>query len=65
MTGSTDHAWRWHRAKKCSDAACIEVADVPGEVLIRNSDRPDELVRFTKAEWTAFVAGVQDGDFPF
>jgi hypothetical protein len=65
MSESTDHVTQWHRAKYCSDAACVEVAWAQGEVLIRNNERPGQVVRFTRAEWAAFVAGVQDGDFPF
>jgi uncharacterized protein DUF397 len=53
----------WKRSSKCADSACLEVARFKGEILVRNSQRPAELVRFTVAEWTAFTAGVKIGDF--
>lgn len=64
MSQGVDPRLPWRRSKRCSDSACVEMALVGDHVLVRSSDRPHETVRFTKAEWTAFVAGVQDGDFP-
>ncbi|MDR2983929.1 MAG: DUF397 domain-containing protein [Nocardiopsaceae bacterium] len=42
---------------------CVEAAEVPGGVAMRNSRFPDDpALVFTGAEWTAFVRGVKDGD---
>jgi hypothetical protein len=45
---------------------CVEVATLPtGEVALRNSRHPaGPALVFTPAEWTAFVGGVEDGEFP-
>jgi hypothetical protein len=45
----------------------VEVAAAPnGDILVRNSTDPDGLtLRFTQAEWVAFLGGVRDGDFDF
>lgn len=44
---------------------CVEVAHVnDGSFLVRDSkDRTGPLLRFTAAEWSAFVVGVKDGEF--
>ncbi|MER7113928.1 DUF397 domain-containing protein [Saccharomonospora azurea] len=46
---------------------CVEFApadDDSGDVLIRHSQRPDDAtIRYTAAEWRAFVAGVKAGEF--
>ena len=56
----------WSRAKRCGNNACIEVAKAGDDrYLIRDSTRPEAApLEVTKAEWTAFVQGVRDGDFP-
>jgi Domain of unknown function (DUF397) len=46
--------------------SCVEVAPLPdGGMLIRDSKLGDAspVLRFTAAEWRAFVAGVRDGEF--
>jgi hypothetical protein len=65
MAEGLDHGSRWYKSRKCADSACVEVAGAGDDVLIRSSLQPEKIVRVTKAEWTAFVEGVQDGDFPF
>ncbi|EIE98508.1 DUF397 domain-containing protein [Saccharomonospora glauca] len=46
---------------------CVEFAttsDGTGDVLIRHSKRPDDtVIRYTAAEWSAFLAGAKDGEF--
>lgn len=42
---------------------CVETLLTPDEVFVRNSTRPDEAtVRFTHAEWRAFVDSVREFD---
>jgi hypothetical protein len=45
---------------------CVEVAELEsGEIAVRNSRFPqDAALIFTPAEWTAFVSGVGNGEFP-
>ncbi|WP_165988813.1 DUF397 domain-containing protein [Streptomyces sp. YIM 98790] len=42
----------------------VEIAYFPdGAVCMRNSADPDTILRFTAAEWEAFVLGARDGEF--
>ncbi|HEX2145186.1 MAG TPA: DUF397 domain-containing protein [Glycomyces sp.] len=41
-------------------------ADDSGRVAVRHSQRPEEsIIVYTRAEWVAFLAGVNDGEFDF
>jgi hypothetical protein len=43
---------------------CVEVADLSGEVGVRNSrDSGGAVLRFTPDEWHAFIGGVHNGEF--
>jgi Domain of unknown function (DUF397) len=45
---------------------CVEVADLPdGGRLVRDTKDHGRgpILRFTDAEWRAFVLGVKDGEF--
>lgn len=48
-----------------SNGNCLEVARLPdGQVGVRDSKNPERAVlRFTQAEWQAFLTGVQRGEF--
>jgi hypothetical protein len=61
--GRTTAQSKWRRTRDCADAACVEVLDAGHEVHVRNSTLPDAAVRFTPAEWRAFLNGVKRGDF--
>ncbi|MEE1931057.1 DUF397 domain-containing protein [Streptomyces sp. TRM 70351] len=42
----------------------VEIAHLPGGgVAMRNSAEPDTVLRYTAAEWRAFVLGARDGEF--
>ena len=57
---------RWQRARRCGSNTCVEVATDGEQFLIRDSKRPEiEPLRFTPAEWAAFLAGARAGDFDF
>ncbi|NUO58316.1 MAG: DUF397 domain-containing protein [Hamadaea sp.] len=54
----------WRRARRCGDGACVEVAVLDDEVLVRDSKDPQgPVLRFSRAEWLAFLAGVREGEF--
>jgi hypothetical protein len=55
----------WAKSTKCEGGTCAEVAQVDDMIGVRNSQIPGEVVWFTPQEWTAFLAGVQDGEFRF
>ncbi|HST66341.1 MAG TPA: DUF397 domain-containing protein [Mycobacteriales bacterium] len=56
----------WRRSGTCqgADSTCVEVAVGDGGVAVRDSkDAAGPVLRFTPAEWAAFLAGVRAGDF--
>jgi hypothetical protein len=54
-------------SRYCGGGTCVEAAPLPdGAVALRDSkDRNKPPHIFTTEEWTAFIAGVKDGDFDF
>ncbi|WP_433299970.1 DUF397 domain-containing protein [Actinoplanes sp. CA-030573] len=56
----------WHKSSRCGSTACVEVAKVDNTYLVRDSKNPDTApLSFTREEWTAFVEGVNQGEFSF
>ncbi|MGW0468726.1 DUF397 domain-containing protein [Streptomyces sp. NPDC003027] len=55
----------WHGAPGTSpDEERVEIAYLPGgAVAMRSSLDPGTVLRYTEAEWTAFVLGAKDGEF--
>ncbi|HEY0001001.1 MAG TPA: DUF397 domain-containing protein [Actinoplanes sp.] len=57
----------WHKSTRSggNGGDCVEVArNLPGIVAVRDSKDPDgPALTFTRAEWSAFLAGVRAGDF--
>jgi Domain of unknown function (DUF397) len=61
--GSVEEGLAWSRSSRCADSACVEVAWSGGEVFVRDSRDPSgPVLRFTRSEWAAFVAGVRQGE---
>lgn len=57
---------QWRKSSKSSSAAdgeCLELARVGGEILLRESDNPEVVVRTTPAKLRAFLGGVKGGEF--
>ena len=54
----------WRKARASSGGNCVEITDTAADVWVRDSkDRQGPVLHFTRPEWTAFLAGVRDGDF--
>ncbi|MGW1885238.1 DUF397 domain-containing protein [Streptomyces sp. NPDC002133] len=55
----------WHGAPGTSpDEERVEIAYLPGgAVAMRSSLDPETVLRYTEAEWRAFVLGARDGEF--
>ena len=55
----------WQRAEGGEPGeGAVEIAFVDDLIGMRNSAEPDgPVLVFTQAEWDAFVAGAQDGEF--
>ena len=54
----------WQRSSFCGSNACVEIAEISGQFMLRDSKNPDVApFTFTSEEWTAFVQGVRAGEF--
>jgi hypothetical protein len=54
----------WRRSSYCANGNCVEVAFVGTHVLVRDSkDQDGPILRFTSADWSAFLGVVSDGKF--
>lgn len=59
-----DAQWRKASYSNTQGGNCVEVADLGTQVVVRDSKDPDgPTLRFTRAEWEAFIAGAKDGEF--
>ncbi|MEK8144343.1 DUF397 domain-containing protein [Streptomyces sp. M10(2022)] len=57
---------QWRKSSKSSNAEgsdCLELAEHEGEILLRESDHPDVVVRTTRAKLRAFLGGAKAGEF--
>lgn len=68
MTTKSDIAslvWRKSSHSGGTGGNCVEVAVLPdgGRALRDSNDPAGPVLRFTSAEWSAFVAGARDGEF--
>ncbi|MGH4017535.1 MAG: DUF397 domain-containing protein [Gammaproteobacteria bacterium] len=64
MDDLTHAVWR-KSSRSGGGGECVEVARLAdGARAVRDSKDPTgPALRFTPAEWTAFTAGVRDGEF--
>jgi Domain of unknown function (DUF397) len=55
----------WRKAQlSTGNGACVELAPVDGMVAIRHSKDPEgPILRYTAAEWHAFLDGAKKGEF--
>jgi hypothetical protein len=59
-----DHSSGWFKSSKSGGGNCVEVSFAEEGVLVRDSkSRERAVLRFTAAEWDAFIAGVAMGEF--
>jgi hypothetical protein len=57
---------QWQSPTACSGGNCVQVAEVAGRFLIRDSKNPDAApLNFSAEEWNAFVTAVKDDQFQF
>jgi len=55
----------WHKSShSLDDVSCVEVADEPGTVLVRDSKLGDgsTVLSFSREAWAVFVADVKAGE---
>jgi hypothetical protein len=55
----------WFKSSRSGpDGACVETFFDGNHIHIRHSKNPDgPRLTFTATEWSAFIAGVQEGEF--
>lgn len=65
MTDSGQDEIIWHKSTASGPAGnCVEVAVVGDSVLVRSSRDPlGSVLSFSRQEWAAFLAGVNNGEF--
>jgi len=64
MTDRPQDVLLWRKARASGVGNCVEVAASGGTIYLRDSKCPaGPTLAFTITEWTAFLAGVQAGEF--
>lgn len=54
----------WQKSSFSSGGNCVETAATAERVWVRDTkDRSGPVLGFSRAEWTAFLAGVRAGEF--
>jgi hypothetical protein len=56
----------WRKSSYSDNSHCAEVADLPdGGRLVRDTKLGEDspILRYTAAEWRAFIAGIKSGEF--
>ncbi|MEU1963047.1 DUF397 domain-containing protein [Nocardia sp. NPDC019304] len=63
-TGEANTVHHWRKSSFTSPETCVEVAAIPGGVLVRNSNAPEAgTLEFTRAEFAAWLEGCKAGEF--
>jgi predicted secreted Zn-dependent protease len=64
-TAMQDANLTWRKSTRSGAAGhCVEVANIPSAVLVRDSkDAGGPVLTFAATEWTGFVAGIRAGEF--
>ncbi|MCP9986939.1 DUF397 domain-containing protein [Streptomyces sudanensis] len=55
----------WQKSSYSTDSEgnCLELAEHGGEILVRESDNPDVVVRTSREKLLAFLLGAKGGEF--
>jgi Domain of unknown function (DUF397) len=54
----------WVKSSHSGDGACVAVRRDGSSIQVRDTKDPGgPVLTFTRREWTAFLAGVNDGEF--
>jgi predicted secreted Zn-dependent protease len=60
-----DATLSWRKSTRSGAAGhCVEVANVPAAVLVRDSkDVEGPVLTFAETDWSGFIAGIRAGEF--
>jgi Domain of unknown function (DUF397) len=53
----------WRKASFCQSGECVEVAELNGMIVLRDSKAPRRVLRYTTEEWRSFVLGIKASEF--
>jgi hypothetical protein len=54
----------WRRPSLCGSSGCVEVAELDGEVGVRDGKDPrSPVLRYDRAEFSAFVRAAKAGEY--
>jgi hypothetical protein len=55
----------WRKSTRSNPSGnCVEFAELPGKVLVRDSKNPDGgIIEFAPDAWRKFIAAVKEGEF--
>lgn len=55
---------QWRKSSFSADTgSCVELAEEGGDILLRESDDPEVVVRTSRKKLRAFLAGAKAGEF--
>ena len=56
---------QWRKARRsANNGACVEVAPVNGQIVIRDSkDQDGPVIRYSASSWHTFLGGAKKGQF--
>jgi hypothetical protein len=52
----------WRKPSQCASGECLEMTVQNGEVLLRSSRAPDDVLSLTPAEWRILVRAIRAGE---
>ncbi|MFI5955750.1 DUF397 domain-containing protein [Cryptosporangium sp. NPDC051539] len=54
----------WRKSRRSSTINCVEVAETPVVIGVRDSKNPGgDVLRYPVAQWSAFLSGIKLGEF--
>ncbi|WP_250280150.1 DUF397 domain-containing protein [Frankia sp. Cppng1_Ct_nod] len=58
--------WRISTFSNGAGGMCVEAGQFDGGVVVRDSTRPTgSVLAFSRAEWAAFIDGIENGEMRF
>jgi hypothetical protein len=53
----------WRKASFCGSGECVEVAELNGMIVMRDSKDRRDMLHYTTDEFRSFVLGIKAGEF--